>query len=392
MSASALGLAMPPSCAPLYKWGTRTVSRAHLSLQDRREAVVEAGRLLDSAAQRLAVLLQTKVGVAPHLLDAACWISECLGVASVFAVIELSALNARAVLELDLGLALAVIQQLSGEAAPPGIGATELTRVERAALAYALLVALGEARSRAELERIWAPRLLAVETERQNVVALFNAEACIGVDLLMEVNEVKGRGRFLIPARALQTAISQLPRSALVPLDSVLAAQVALRRFLPKLELEGITLRSIKTGDVVMLPEVGSSCSVSDEGRTMLDTRLELRGPLFILKGRLSVHGFDLDHAAAVAPLPEEPMSLSEATIIQDTSHLPVEVEVELTRVSLPLAALGTLRPGRILPLRICAGEPVVLRIGDRAVARAELVELEGEVGARILEMVAEVP
>ena len=64
---------------------------------------------------------------------------------------------------------------------------------------------------------------------------------------------------------------------------------------------------------------------------------------------------------------------------------LPVEVEVELTRLRLSVSELATLRQGSLVPLHINSSEPVVLRVGDRAVARAELVEIEGEVGARIL-------
>lgn len=64
---------------------------------------------------------------------------------------------------------------------------------------------------------------------------------------------------------------------------------------------------------------------------------------------------------------------------------LPVDVEIELTRVMVPLSELAALKPGALLPLHISANEPVLLRVGDRAVARAELVEIEGEVGARVL-------
>lgn len=70
---------------------------------------------------------------------------------------------------------------------------------------------------------------------------------------------------------------------------------------------------------------------------------------------------------------------------IEGMPPLPVDVEIELTRLMLPLSELAVLKPGALLPLRISANEPVVLRVGDRAVARAELVEIEGEVGARIL-------
>jgi type III secretion protein Q len=68
-------------------------------------------------------------------------------------------------------------------------------------------------------------------------------------------------------------------------------------------------------------------------------------------------------------------------------STLPVELEVELARVPLTLVELAALAPGMVLPLRISVGDPVFLRAGDRRVARAELVDLEGEVAARVLDV-----
>ena len=71
-------------------------------------------------------------------------------------------------------------------------------------------------------------------------------------------------------------------------------------------------------------------------------------------------------------------------------TSLPVDVEIELTRLRLTLGELSSLKPGALLPLRISSSEPVYLRVGDRRVARAELVEIENEVGARILDLLPE--
>jgi type III secretion protein Q len=49
---------------------------------------------------------------------------------------------------------------------------------------------------------------------------------------------------------------------------------------------------------------------------------------------------------------------------------------------------LAGLRPGAVLPLRINPADPVTIRIGERVLAKAELVEIDGEVGARILSIV----
>jgi type III secretion protein Q len=44
--------------------------------------------------------------------------------------------------------------------------------------------------------------------------------------------------------------------------------------------------------------------------------------------------------------------------------------------------------PGTVLPLRIATGSPVFVRAGERRIARAELVEIDGEIAARILGLI----
>jgi len=66
---------------------------------------------------------------------------------------------------------------------------------------------------------------------------------------------------------------------------------------------------------------------------------------------------------------------------------LPVELRVELGRLTLSAAELLELEPGDALALGRPVGGAVDLRVGDRLVARGELVEVEGEVGVRVLEV-----
>ncbi|MBX5484822.1 MAG: FliM/FliN family flagellar motor switch protein, partial [Myxococcaceae bacterium] len=80
--------------------------------------------------------------------------------------------------------------------------------------------------------------------------------------------------------------------------------------------------------------------------------------------------------------------SMNEPQPNHDAPALPVDVEIELTRLRLTLSELANIRAGSLLPLHINATEPVILRVGDRAIARAELVEIDGEVAARILTLI----
>lgn len=66
---------------------------------------------------------------------------------------------------------------------------------------------------------------------------------------------------------------------------------------------------------------------------------------------------------------------------------LPVELRVELGRLTLSAAELLELEPGDALSLGRPVGGAVDLRVGDRLVARGELVDVEGEMGVRVLEV-----
>jgi len=109
---------------------------------------------------------------------------------------------------------------------------------------------------------------------------------------------------------------------------------------------------------------------------------LQLIRPGAVLEGQLTPGGWTLERVDMTS-------SATEVTRVDpQLSALPVELDVELGRVLLTLGELSALAPGAIVPLRISVGDPVFLRAGDRRVARAELVELEGEVAARVLELV----
>jgi len=65
----------------------------------------------------------------------------------------------------------------------------------------------------------------------------------------------------------------------------------------------------------------------------------------------------------------------------------PLVVRVELGSVSLSAQRWAELRPGDVIETGQRLGEPVVLRGGGRVLARGELVNIDGELGVRILEL-----
>lgn len=68
----------------------------------------------------------------------------------------------------------------------------------------------------------------------------------------------------------------------------------------------------------------------------------------------------------------------------------PVVVRVELGSVTLSARKWTELAPGDVIETGRRIGEPVVLRVAGRELARGELVNVEGELGVRIRELVEE--
>ena len=78
---------------------------------------------------------------------------------------------------------------------------------------------------------------------------------------------------------------------------------------------------------------------------------------------------------------------IGKGDIIDLAGDAPILLSVEMARFSLPLETLASLRPGEILRTGRHVGDRVALRAGDRIIAMGELVDVDGEVGVRILQL-----
>lgn len=80
----------------------------------------------------------------------------------------------------------------------------------------------------------------------------------------------------------------------------------------------------------------------------------------------------------------EAGMGADAAELLND---VPLQVVVELARVPITAEELVSLHHGKILDLGRAPGEPVDLSVNGKVVARGELVEVEGQLGVRIVSM-----
>lgn len=366
----------------LRRLGIVRTTRAHLALSRRPDFAARMREGLELACVALGRELECPVTASARVVEAAVVPEAVLGSSAAFALVELSAVGAMAALELELPFLVCTLERLAGACDGRPVAAAALTRIEEAAFAFLCLGMLAELRGR-EGFQLLEPRLSAVCAGRSEALArLEGTRRHMAVELSLEVGGVKGGARLLVPAEALMAALARVPPSPPAELaPEVRAARLWCRAFAGGSQLLPGEARLLAVGDVVLFDDLRL-----DEGRLLGPVRLSAPG--FELWGAATPEGFSA--AGARSAFPEESIMSTEPITEDVAGALPVDVEVELTRLRVGLGELAALKPGALLPLRIGVTEPVLLRVGDRAVARAELVEIDGEVGARILALLPE--
>ncbi len=353
----------------------RPWSRAALAVQKAR-SMREAGAAAAAAAvQAIAGEIKSPLGCTPRLLEAP---SRAAGLPDgcCYLVLALGVDGRRALIELETGFAAALVDRLSGGTCP-AFAPQEPSAAEVAALSYLALHGLRAVRSIAAIEKALAPRFLFLARDSREAAALLSRErSWVSVELDLTVGDVSGFGRLLLPSTtAVRMARAFAKEQAPAPVaPAIAAAQLDARLLAGIADLTADDLAQLEVGDAVVL----AGLRRSESGVTGEDARLEF--PHFHLNGRFEDGRFTLMSVTDVIA----PEALMHDTATQ-LSSLPIEVQVELAKLKVPLSKLDSLQPGSVLDLGVALTDAVVLRIGDRAVAQAELVDIDGELGARII-------
>ena len=357
---------------PPARLTTRKVARARLDLARRPGLVDELESLRRAAAGALTAVLGSDVDLTARLTDAPLCPVRALGHAALFCLVSLGGPGSEAVLELDPRLA-ATLAELRTGGKGPDVPVLAATRFERALLGELLLSVLEGLRNGGMAESRWLPRLLGVGLPRIDAERRLGTGPSLALELVLSSAMLRGRAVLHLPELALRAVALGLPEHRPGPGPVIAAVRIA---FSPRVRcgaVWGTDLAGL-AGAALVLPGariVGGA----------LHGALSLVRPGARLEGTVGAEGFE--HARADLRSASQEVTHVDPAL----SELPVELEVELARVSLSLAELGALRPGAIVPLRVSAGDPVFLRAGDRRVGRAELVEVEGEIAARVLEL-----
>ena len=358
--------------APL-RLTTRKVSRARVLLARKPELGAELAALLKAAASGISATLSAEIQLTARVADSPSVPSRALGHTAVLCALALEGPGAEAFLEVDPRLVAALAALRTGGTGPD-VPVLAATRFERTLLAELLLGILAALRESGAPETRWRPRLVEVGTPRFEAERRLGTGASLLVELAIEGAAVRGRAVLHLSELALRAVALGVSEHRSAPAPGV--ARVRLP-FSPRIQCGAVWAHTLPglAGAAVVLPgsRLVGGC---------LHGPLSLVRPGVALRGTLGPEG--VRHDAV-----ELRSSSQEVTHVDPAlSELPVELEVELARVSLSLAELGALHPGAVVSLQVDAGDPVFLRAGDRRIARAELVEVEGEVAARVLELI----
>jgi type III secretion system YscQ/HrcQ family protein len=145
-------------------------------------------------------------------------------------------------------------------------------------------------------------------------------------------------------------------------------------------------LASLHAGDVILFERFG----VRDARGGPVTLRLGRGGFAARIDGDAItvVEPYRLGLGGAMEHEPVPPKAASEESGSEQLlRELPVEVVCELGRVTMTGRELLELRPGTVIPIGRPLSGPVDLSVGGRAVARGELVDIEGEIGVRLTQL-----
>jgi flagellar motor switch protein FliM len=68
-------------------------------------------------------------------------------------------------------------------------------------------------------------------------------------------------------------------------------------------------------------------------------------------------------------------------------SDVPLQISVELGRLPITADQVVALKVGHVFDLNRSAGEPLDLSVNGKVIARGELVEIDGNLGVRVVSL-----
>ncbi len=355
---------MSPRTATPYPWGalervTRGTARRAARARRQVQAVLDPQRI----AAGLAQLLECEVSLVVHRTASeapkrrpACILGFELGSNGLLCALAVEPELASNALSRLLRRPVTLTGHGALDDALSGAWSALLLEVARRAGAKAALHVVGPAEAEAQANELFVEATVLIEHTPYQVLAALR---------LAELDA---------PAPLALAQLGELPIAVPVVVGWSLAERAALADFVP--------------GNA-WFPGAGSWLDPQGEG----PVALAAPGHDWGVTGTLSRDGKIVLRGGSVQLLPDVGALMSdpakpEASLTDAVLDSPVVVRVEVGAVSLSAREWAELGPGDVIETGRRIAEPVVLRVAGREVARGELVNLEGELGVRIREIV----
>jgi type III secretion system YscQ/HrcQ family protein len=401
------------------------VSRAQGMLAERLRWLTPAEGSLSGVATRLKELFDAPVSLSLESVQVRpmAELRRFLGDPTFLAVLAPGALQGRAVLEVELALAHAAVDMLLGGAGEM-VGLRPLTDIEEGVMGYVVLEALKVLVPTLQ-QAVPRPRLDGVARGVDEVSARLGDDGpMLAVHLHATLGPHGGMVRLVVPAAVLEAAepvVESAQRRARLKADlqanasRLSAVRSWLRAEIGTAEISAQDLSSLRVKDVLLVDALSARPDRGEPGTAQLRVGPGRAGradaEVFIENGRYRARITDLVSGEPGHPRsageegsgeePEDftnpeldmPPELEGAALDElnkpDGSDLlgdvPLQIAVELARVPVTAQQVVGMRAGQVLELNRGPGEPVELSVNGKVVARGELVEVEGQLGVRII-------
>ncbi len=228
---------------------------------------------------------------------------------------------------------------------------------------------------------------------------LQGGQALVEVSLIVSSPVTAGLVRLLMPAHLVQNLevfcqgdYARALAGARLMHGPASALQVAPSVSLGRVGLSRLELLSLEPGDALLLSDHGlSHGEITGPGGARLWLSRALSGAYLggaTVSARpeggwaITIKDITLRHAR-----PAQERAMSEASERTEAlgSETTVEVEVRLGQLPMSFRELATLAPGQVLSLDVPLHQPVELVSQGRVIGTAELVNVEGRLGVRVL-------
>lgn len=407
------------------------------------------GQVSESVRKRLTALLEDEVALTVDYVHVVSPknLRRYIGEPTFLTVLSAIPNRTRGLLEVELSLAHAAIDLLLGGAGE-AVALRPLTDIEEGVMTYVILETLKAFAPGLDpsLPRL---RLEGVAHGFDEVAGMVEGEAHLAIaQLKLQVGPHTGYVRMMVPQSVLALAnppyeaeVRRLRRmrDATAHASRLRAVKTWLRAEIGQVEISSGDIAQLAERDVVLVDLLSARPDKGDPGTARVKVGLGRAGSVladvFVEDGRYKarVTGFELglpavpatDEGAAADAADEgdpqsdesSPQARSGETDVPSLSgpdestnpgisaqrsrvdeaeksdgaellqDIPLQIAVELGRVPITADEVVALKVGQVIDLNRLPGEPLDLSVNGKVIARGELVEVDGNLGVRVLSM-----